>query len=43
MKMLIQCRKNEVNAVYREKELIDILVVMSHKLEEYMEGMFSSI
>lgn len=39
MKRLIQCRRSEVNAVYHAKELIDILVAMSRKLEEYMEGM----
>lgn len=42
MKGLIQWRQREVNAVYREKELIDVLVVMSHKLEEYMEGILST-
>lgn len=41
MKRLIQWRQNEVHAVNREKELIDILVAMSHKLEEYMEGLLN--
>lgn len=39
MKRLIECRRSEVNAVYHAKELIDILVAMSRKLEEYMKGM----
>lgn len=39
MNRLIQCRRSEVSAVYHEKELIDVLVAMSRKLEEYMEGM----
>lgn len=39
MRRLIQWRRGEVNAVYHEKELIDILVAMSRKLEEYMQGM----
>lgn len=39
MRRLLQWRRGEVNAVYREKELIDILVAMSRKLEEYMQGM----
>ncbi|KAK7939806.1 hypothetical protein WMY93_003132 [Mugilogobius chulae] len=34
MKRLLQQRQNEVNAVYHEKELVDILVTMSNKLEE---------
>lgn len=38
MKRLIQWRRGEVNAVYHEKELIDVLVAMSRKLEDYMEG-----
>lgn len=39
MERLIQWRRGEVKAVYREKELFDVLVAMSCKLEEYMEGM----
>lgn len=39
MRRLIQWRRSEVNAVYHEKELIDILIVMSHKLKDYMGGM----
>lgn len=39
MKRLIQRRQGEVKAVYREKELIDHLVVMSTQLKEHMEGM----
>lgn len=38
MKRLIQCRQDEMNAVYHEKELIDHFIAMSHKLEEHMEG-----
>lgn len=41
MRRLIRWREDEVKAVNYEKELIDILVAMSRKLEEYMEGMLS--
>lgn len=41
MNRLIQWRQGEVKAVNREKELIDILVAMSRKLEEYLEGLLS--
>lgn len=41
MKRLIKRREGEVNALNHEKELIDILIVMSRKLEEYMEGLLS--
>ncbi|XP_072299402.1 E3 ubiquitin-protein ligase rnf213-alpha-like [Eucyclogobius newberryi] len=34
MKKLLQQRQKEVNVVYHEKELVDILVTMSNKLEE---------
>ncbi|XP_060883381.1 E3 ubiquitin-protein ligase rnf213-alpha isoform X2 [Labrus mixtus] len=36
MRRLLQCRQDEVNAVYHEKELLDTLLTMSHKLEEHM-------
>ncbi|XP_069558951.1 E3 ubiquitin-protein ligase rnf213-alpha [Brachyistius frenatus] len=36
MKRLLQCRQDEVKAVYHEKELVDVLLTMSHKLEEHM-------
>lgn len=39
MRRLLQCRQDEVNAVYHEKELVDIFLTMSHKLEEHMTGM----
>ncbi|XP_051243364.1 LOW QUALITY PROTEIN: E3 ubiquitin-protein ligase rnf213-alpha-like [Dicentrarchus labrax] len=36
MRRLLQCRQNEVDAVYHEKELVAIFLTMSHKLEEHM-------
>ncbi|KAK2833428.1 hypothetical protein Q5P01_017317 [Channa striata] len=36
MQRLLQCRRSEVEAVYHEKELVDVLLTMSHKLEEHM-------
>ncbi|KAM6966144.1 LOW QUALITY PROTEIN: E3 ubiquitin-protein ligase rnf213-alpha-like [Tautogolabrus adspersus] len=36
MRRHLQCREDEVKAVYREKELLDTLLTMSHKLEEHM-------
>ncbi|GLD49345.1 E3 ubiquitin-protein ligase rnf213-alpha-like protein, partial [Lates japonicus] len=36
MRRLLQCRQDEVNAVYHERELVDILLTMCHKLEEHM-------
>ncbi|XP_062293931.1 E3 ubiquitin-protein ligase rnf213-alpha isoform X2 [Scomber scombrus] len=36
MRRLLQCRQDEVKAVYYEKELMDVLLTMSHKLEEHM-------
>ncbi|XP_022072402.1 E3 ubiquitin-protein ligase rnf213-alpha [Acanthochromis polyacanthus] len=36
MRRLLQCRQDEVKAVYHEKELVDVLLLMSHKLEEHM-------
>ncbi|CAL9693293.1 unnamed protein product [Knipowitschia caucasica] len=37
MKRLFQHRQTEVNAVYHEKQLLDILVTMSNKLEEVIK------
>lgn len=39
MKRLIEWRDAELNAVYHEKNLHDILLTMTHKLEEHMTGM----
>ncbi|KAK5599708.1 hypothetical protein CRENBAI_016743 [Crenichthys baileyi] len=36
MRRLLQHREDEVKAVYHEKELVDVILTMSHKLEEYM-------
>ncbi|KAM4598338.1 E3 ubiquitin-protein ligase rnf213-alpha-like [Polymixia lowei] len=36
MRRLLQWRQDEVKAVYHEKELVDVLISMSHKLEEHM-------
>ncbi|XP_034448201.1 E3 ubiquitin-protein ligase rnf213-alpha isoform X1 [Hippoglossus hippoglossus] len=36
MRRLLQCRENEVKAVYHEKKLVDMFLTMSHKLEEHM-------
>uniref|UniRef100_UPI003AABD3E1 E3 ubiquitin-protein ligase rnf213-alpha n=1 Tax=Centroberyx gerrardi TaxID=166262 RepID=UPI003AABD3E1 len=36
MRRLLVWRQDEVKAVYHEKELVDILLTMSHKLEEHM-------
>lgn len=38
MKRLLQCREDEVKAVYHEKELMDVLLTMCQKLEEHMTG-----
>ena len=40
MKSLLQCRQDEVTAVYHEKELVDVLITMTRKLEEHITGMF---
>lgn len=39
MRRLLQCRQDEMKAVYHEKELVDVLLTMCHKLEEHMTGM----
>lgn len=39
MKTFLQHREEEVKAVYHEKELVDVILTMSHKLEEHMTGM----
>ncbi|XP_041853322.1 E3 ubiquitin-protein ligase rnf213-alpha isoform X2 [Melanotaenia boesemani] len=36
MRRLLQHRQTEVKAVYHEKELVDIVLTMCHKLEEHM-------
>ncbi|XP_044037270.1 E3 ubiquitin-protein ligase rnf213-alpha [Siniperca chuatsi] len=36
MRRLLQCRQDEVEAVYHEKELVDVFLTMSHKLEEHI-------
>ena len=43
MKRLLQCREGEVKAVYHEKELVDVFLTMSHKLEEHMTGMVENL
>lgn len=39
MKRLVDWRQEEVEAVYHEKELVDLFLTMSFKLEEHMSGM----
>lgn len=39
MKRLLECRQDEVKAVYHEKALLDSFLTMSHKLEKHMTGM----
>ncbi|XP_034396196.1 E3 ubiquitin-protein ligase rnf213-alpha isoform X2 [Cyclopterus lumpus] len=36
MRRLLQCRRDELNAVYHEKELVDVLLTMSNILGVYM-------
>ncbi|KAM4716889.1 E3 ubiquitin-protein ligase rnf213-alpha-like [Anableps anableps] len=36
MKRLLQHRADEVKAVYYEKELVDVILTMSHRLKEHM-------
>ena len=36
---LVRHRETEMRAVYNEKDLVDVVVKMSHKLEEHMTGM----
>ncbi|KAM9346074.1 E3 ubiquitin-protein ligase rnf213-alpha-like [Symphorus nematophorus] len=36
MSRLLQCRQDEVKAVYHEKELVDVFLTMSHKLGEHI-------
>lgn len=38
MKGMIEWRQAEVTAVYHEKDLLNILLAMTHKLEDYMTG-----
>jgi hypothetical protein len=39
MHKLLNQREAEMRAVYNEKALVDVVVKMSHILEEYMTGM----
>lgn len=41
MKRLLKYREDEVEAVYHEKELVDVLLTKSHQLEEHMTGMLT--
>ena len=36
---MLKHREDEMGAVYNEKDLVDVVVKMSHKLEEHMTGM----
>ncbi|XP_029997116.1 E3 ubiquitin-protein ligase rnf213-alpha-like isoform X2 [Sphaeramia orbicularis] len=36
MRRLLRCRQDEVDAVYHEKDLVDIFLTMSRKLEEFI-------
>ncbi|XP_029014016.1 E3 ubiquitin-protein ligase rnf213-alpha isoform X2 [Betta splendens] len=36
MRRLLQWRQDEMKAVYHEKQLLDVFLTMSHKLEEHM-------
>ncbi|KAM3598560.1 uncharacterized protein V6R79_019582 [Siganus canaliculatus] len=36
MRRLLECRLDEVKAVYHEKELVDVFLTMAHKLEEHI-------
>lgn len=38
MKRLMEWRQTEVTAVYHERELFNILLTMTLKLEDYMTG-----
>lgn len=38
MMTLLQHRQREVKALYREKELVDVILTMCGKLEEHMTG-----
>lgn len=41
LKRLVEWRQEEVTAVYHEKELVDLFLTMSSKLEEHMTGMMA--
>nr|XP_043906230.1 E3 ubiquitin-protein ligase rnf213-alpha isoform X2 [Solea senegalensis] len=43
MRRLLQCREDEVKAVYHEKDLVDVFLTMSYKLEEHMTVDVASI
>lgn len=42
MKKLLDHRRTEVEAVYHEKQLVDVILDMSHKLEEHVPGMINA-
>ncbi len=42
MRRLLQCRSEEVRAVYHDKELVNVFLTMCHKLEEHMTGMVAA-
>lgn len=39
MLTLLKHREDEIRDVYHEKELVDVVVKMSHKLRDHMSGM----
>lgn len=43
MRRLLQCRQDELKAVYHEKELVDVLLTMSNVLAVYMTGMVKDL
>ncbi|XP_029944702.1 E3 ubiquitin-protein ligase rnf213-alpha-like [Salarias fasciatus] len=36
MKWLLQCRHDELESIYHEKELVDVLFTLNHKLEDHI-------
>lgn len=40
MKRLLRCRQDEMDAVYHQKDLVDIFLTMSRKLEEFITGIW---
>eukprot|EP00063_Salmo_salar_P083286 XP_014058121.1 PREDICTED: E3 ubiquitin-protein ligase RNF213-like isoform X2 [Salmo salar] len=43
MKRLLMCRQEEVKAVYHEKELVEVLLTMSRKLQEHVVVQFEGL
>ena len=39
MRIMLKHREAEMGDVHNEKDLVDVVVKMSHKLEEHMTGM----